>query len=120
MEQYTTQCPNCNLSSVVRRVGQTRAGAPVYRCLTCGRDAIVHSSRFHPGQSLWLPILEAGVRTTCPTCGLVEEIATIVSQSPSITPDLRRLAQGIATGALIIGTVMLVDAIAKSLERDKT
>jgi hypothetical protein len=108
-------CPTCRAWNTLTPIGAAQSGAPLYRCTYCGYDAIYHTSPFHM-QSWWLPVLEAGVSTACPTCGVVEQVTKTISQSPNAPASVQEIARAIAVGALVVGAFIGAVSVVKAIQ----
>lgn len=88
-----------------------------HNCQTCGQCYVEHQCAGTWGATLlpvvrkpppsWLPILQATVTATCPTCGLVINLADFVASDQAASEQEKAAAETFKTGALAVGAVML-------------
>jgi hypothetical protein len=89
----TEACPECRFRYVQ------------HFCSVTGMPSLVPVIRQAPPP--WLPILEATVRATCPSCNLVMDLADTVANDPAATKQEKETAEAFKTGVLAVGVALL-------------
>ncbi len=68
----------------------------------------------------WFPILQATVRSACPACGLVMDLADTVANDPAATAQERQIAAEFKKSAVTVGAIGLALTALSWVTRDGT
>jgi len=82
-------------------------------CVGCGTSVVRHNCiQASPNpQLVWLPLLESGISTVCPTCGLVINISRKVAAAAELPDWIRGIGAVAVVGALFVGAGILIDTL---------